>query len=80
MKRIIPHITIVLSLMTLTFFVIDRFNEVMAFMTSELSKWVFALLAVSALITSICLIMENFLEDARREAREQRRRRNLGNK
>ncbi len=37
MKRIIPHITIVLSLMTLTFFVIDRFNEVMAFMTSELS-------------------------------------------
>lgn len=40
----------------------------------------FALLAVSALITSICLIMENFREDARREAREQRRRRNLGNK
>ena len=46
MKRFIPHLTIILSVMTLVFFVIDRFNEIMAFMTSELSKWVFALLAL----------------------------------
>ena len=60
--------------MTLVFFVIDRFNEIMAFMTSELSKWVFALLALCAIITSVCLIIENFREDDRREARELRRR------
>ena len=69
MKKIIPHITIALSLMTLTFFVIDKFNEYMAFMTSELSKIVFAALAVCALITSICLIRENFREEDRKERR-----------
>ncbi len=74
MKRFIPHLTIILSVMTLVFFVIDRFNEIMAFMTSELSKWVFALLALCAIITSVCLIIENFREDDRREARELRRR------
>ena len=74
MKRFIPHLTFILSVMTLVFFVIDRFNEIMAFMTSELSKWVFALLALCAIITSVCLIIENFREDDRREARELRRR------
>ena len=74
MKRFIPHLTIILSVMTLVFFVIDRFNEIMAFMTSELIKWVFALLALCAIITSVCLIIENFREDDRREARELRRR------
>ena len=69
MKRIIPHITIVLSLMTLTFFVIDRFNEVMAFMTSELSKWVFALLAVTGFATAVLLIGMQWSEDDRKARR-----------
>ena len=62
MKKFIPHLTIVLSAMTLTFFI-------MAFMTSELSKAVFAALAVCAAITSIYLIGDNFREDDRRERR-----------
>ncbi len=44
--RGLPHLTIDLSLMTLTFFVIDRINRSMAFMTSEMSKFTFAGLAV----------------------------------
>jgi len=82
-KRWIPHLTLVLSVMTLVFFVIDRFNEIMAFMTSEMSKWVFAALAVCAVITSVCLIVENFREDDRRmaaEARRERRREREANK
>ena len=43
-------------MMTLTFFVIDRFNEFMDFMTSEMSKWVFAALAVFAIATAVRLI------------------------
>lgn len=81
MKKILPHISIVLSFMTLTLFVIDRFNEYMAFMTSEISKWLFAALAVSAIITSILLIRENFREEdriatmiARRKKREERKK------
>lgn len=64
-KRILPHITIVLSLMTLTFFGIDRVNRSMAFMTSELSKWVFLLLGVSALLSAILLVAAQWREDDR---------------
>ncbi len=63
LKRLLPHATAILSLMVLTFFVIDRFNEFMAFMTSELSKWVFAALAASALATSIRLIALDWKEE-----------------
>ena len=51
--RLLPHATLILSLMVLTFFVIDRFNEYMAFMSSEISKWVIAGLALCALLRTI---------------------------
>ncbi len=67
--RLLPHAVIVLSLMTLTFFMIDRFNPIMAFMTSELSKWVFALLAVAGFATAVALIAMQWGEDDRRAKR-----------
>jgi len=67
--RILPHAVIVLSLMTLTFFGIDRFNPIMAFMTSELSKWVFALLAVTGFATAVLLIGMQWSEDDRKARR-----------
>lgn len=70
--RILPHAVIVLSLMTLTFFGIDRVNPIMAFMTSELSKWVFALLAVAGFFTAILLIGMQWREDDRRAKRAAR--------
>ena len=73
MKKFIPHLTIALSAMTLTFFVIDKFNEYMAFMTSELSKAVFAALAVCSVITSIYLISDNFKEADRLERRRRKK-------
>ncbi|MCR5072883.1 MAG: hypothetical protein K6A39_03495, partial [Clostridiales bacterium] len=73
MKKFIPHLTIALSAMTLTFFVIDKFNEYMAFMTSELSKAVFAALAVCSAITSIYLISDNFKEADRLERRRRKK-------
>jgi hypothetical protein len=68
-SRILPHAVIVLSLMTLTFFGIDRVNPIMAFMTSELSKWVFALLAVTGFATAILLIGMQWGEDDRKARR-----------
>ena len=72
MKKLIPHLTIALSAMTLTFFIIDKFNEYMAFMSSELSKAVFAALAVCSAITSIYLISDNFKEADRLERRRRK--------
>ena len=69
LSRILPHAVIVLSLMTLTFFGIDRVNPIMAFMTSELSKWVFALLAVTGFATAILLIGMQWSEDDRKARR-----------
>lgn len=77
MKKIIPHITIILSLMTIAFFIIDKFNEIMAFMTSEMSKWLFAVLALCAIITSVCLIRSNLQEEERREILMAKHRRRI---
>ena len=71
LKRLIPHIAIILSLMTLTFFVIDRYNEFMDFMTAEMSKWLFAALAVFTIATAVRLIAAD-LERAERDAKEKR--------
>ena len=71
--RILPHLTIVLALMTLTFFVVDRINVVMAFMTSELSKWLFALLAICSLASAMMLVFHQWREDARKARREAKR-------
>ncbi|HRX58836.1 MAG TPA: hypothetical protein P5075_08695 [Eubacteriales bacterium] len=78
MKRLIaralPHLTIILSLMTLVFFSVDGFNPVMAFMASELSKRIFAVLAVCAIATSVMLIARFWREDDRRERKLARKR------
>ena len=73
-KRILPHITLVLGLMTLTFFSIDRVNTGMAFMTSELSKWVFAALALASIVTSVFCIGGNWREEMRAEKRRRKTR------
>ena len=69
-KRILPHLTIILAFMTLTFFCIDRVNSAMAFMTSEMSKWLFMALALLAILTSILAIGGQWKEDAREAKRE----------
>ena len=66
LARALPHLTIILGLMTLVFYVVDGFNAVMAFMASELSKQVFMVLAVCAIISSIMLIARQWKEDDRK--------------
>lgn len=55
-KRILgmfPHLTVVISLMILTFFVTDRFNTAMAFINHSMTK---RLLVVYLLCYALCLI------------------------
>ena len=66
LSRALPHLTIILGLMTLVFYVVDGFNAVMAFMASDLSKQVFMVLAVSAIISSVMLIARQWKEDDRK--------------
>ena len=74
LSRVLPHLTIILGVMTLVFYVVDGFNAVMAFMASELSKRIFAVLAVCSIATSVMLISRQWKEDdrkARKVARQQ---------
>lgn len=77
MKKFIPHLSLALGLIVLAFFVLDRFNDVMAFMTSDLSKWYIAALALTSIITSICLIAENIKAKERAALLEEKRRQRL---
>lgn len=56
-RVILSHITMMLAVLVLVLFFIDRINTAMELMTSQLSRWVFALLALFALITAILNII-----------------------
>ena len=72
LSRALPHLTIILGVMTLVFYVVDGFNAVMAFMASELSKQVFLVLAICAIISSVMLISRQWAEDDRKSKRAAR--------
>lgn len=69
LSRALPHLTIILGVMTLVFYVVDGFNAVMAFMASDLSKQVFLVLAICAIISSVMLISRQWKEDDRKAKR-----------
>ena len=57
-KKLLPHVAIVISGMLIVFFVIDRFNKPMGFMTNEFHKrltFVLAILAIYYAIKNIAL-------------------------
>ena len=57
-KKLLPHVMIVISGMLIVFFVIDRFNKPMGFMTNEFHKrltFVLAILAIYYAIKNIAL-------------------------
>lgn len=59
LKKILPHLCIVISFMMLTFFVIDQFNSAMAFINNDYTKWLLAVFCVLVIATSIYLIADN---------------------
>ena len=57
-KKLLPHVAIVISGMLIVFFVIDRFNKPMGFMTNEFHKrltFVLAILAIYFAVKNIAL-------------------------
>ena len=68
MKRILkvlPHATIVMAGMMIVFFLIDRVNTPMGFMTNEFHKWLSFFLALFCMGYSVLLIA--YLRYAERE-------------
>lgn len=55
--KLLAHASIILSGMFLTFFVIDRVNPYMEFLTSEMSAWLILAFAIISLTQSILIIV-----------------------
>lgn len=56
-NRLLAHASMLLSVLVLVCFVIDRVNDAMDFMTSDLSKWLFAITAVVSILNALFTII-----------------------
>lgn len=82
-KKLLPHVMIVISGMLIVFFVIDRFNKPMGFMTNEFHKrltFVLAILAIYYAVKNIALQrrVERMEYQRRVKAAEERARQAAG--
>lgn len=55
-KRVLPHISIILSGMMVIFFVIDKLNAAMTLMSNDMTKALLFLLSIVTIIVSAMLI------------------------
>ena len=53
--RFMPHFTLVLCLMHVTFFIVDLYNRAMAFVNNDITKWLLVVLSLSMLCVCNCL-------------------------
>lgn len=69
LRKIIPHATIVLCNMYVVFYLIDRVNPAMEFITNNITKFLLLLMCILSTVNAALLI-----RDQRRRRREQLRR------
>lgn len=54
--RILPHITIILSAMFITLWILDKYNPLMNFLDSDLSNILLLILCAFSLVTAIVMV------------------------
>ena len=59
LKTLLAHLAIILSLMYLVLFVIDRINTAMEFINNDITKTLMAILALLAIANGIILLLTN---------------------
>ena len=67
MRKLLPHATIIVSAMYLVFFVIDRFNEPMAFVNNRMTKALLLVMCVISTINAVALIQSDREKERRRQ-------------
>ena len=65
-KRILPHACLVLSVVFMTLWVLDRVNAAMHFLSRDVFKIPFLVFLILVLILSVSEIVRQFREDERR--------------
>ena len=69
MRKLLPHATIIIAAMYLVFFVIDRFNEPMAFVNNRMTKDLLLAMCAMSVVNAVALIRYD-----RKEARRRRKK------
>lgn len=71
LRKILPHVAIILSMMYFVFFCIDRVNSAMAFINNDITKWLLVILGVISIYNAVLLIVGDQKRAERREGRAQ---------
>ena len=58
-RKLIPHICIILSVMLITFYIVDKFNPGMNFVGNSFFKTLLVLDGIASIITAGFLIVRN---------------------
>ena len=80
LRRFCAHASIILSLMYLIFFAIDRVNKAMNFINNELTKYLLVALAVLSIANAIVIIVSDRHERERQWRRQRKERAEKGAK
>mgnify|MGYP000246520881 FL=1 len=72
LKRVIPHVSIVCSLILLVLDIINLFNDSMGFLRGSEFEFLLVIAIVSAFLTAVFLVRDNWQDD-KRGGRDMRR-------
>lgn len=56
-RKMLPHATLIVAVMFVVFFCIDRVNEAMNFLGVDISKWLLLIFCILSVATSVLLIV-----------------------
>lgn len=57
LRDLLPHLTIALAIVLLSFFILDRFNRAMAFINNNITKWMLAVFCVLVIAQGVLYII-----------------------
>ena len=73
LKRVLPHVSIVCSLMLLVLYIINLFNDTMGFLRGPEFEFLLVIAILSAFFTGVYMVRENWINE-RRKHRDSARR------
>ena len=56
LRDVLPHGAIILSLMMIVFYILDQFNDAMAFLNNRITKSLLLILSIVSIINAVNLI------------------------
>ena len=74
LRKLLPHVAIIISVMYFVFYFIDRVNSAMAFINNDITKNLLFALCLIAILESVWLILSNRAQERRRQQRLQQQR------